>query len=348
LSDDHGYHHGPHDWSHGAPHNSWAPIVISIGSGVFLFFFAKAFTMNEGMNGYIYDSAPLPLAIAGLAIIFAGLISWWKQDFSFDGSYEPQATHGSAPFSNVDIRKVGMWVFLMSEMMIFSSLFSTYIRYRTSIVSCYSLEGTVVEPGTACWLPASYFIAKGGEHANSTLGFMPDALVPGAINTFALIISSYTIVMALKTAKRTDLEHAERSIKVRNYLGATFCLATLFLVMKMVEWFIGFHIGPFEAPSLLSDQFTIHNDAYTYNYGHGAEAGAMTVDIRMAASAFYLTTGTHGVHVFAGIVGLGYMVVKAHKGGYGPGNAVSIEYFGLYWHFVDLAWVAVFPAFYLY
>jgi len=177
---------------------------------------------------------------------------------------------------------------------------------------------------------------------------MPDALVPGAINTFALIISSYTIVMALKTAKRTDLEHAERSIKVRNYLGATFCLATLFLVMKMIEWFIGFHIGPFEAPSLLSDQFTIHNDAYTYNYGHGAEAGAMTVDIRMAASAFYLTTGTHGVHVFAGIVGLGYMVVKAHKGGYGPGNAVSIEYFGLYWHFVDLAWVAVFPAFYLY
>ena len=69
MSDDHGYHHGPHDWSHGAPHNSWAPIVISIGSGVFLFFFAKAFTMNEGMNGYIYDSAPLPLAIAGLAAV---------------------------------------------------------------------------------------------------------------------------------------------------------------------------------------------------------------------------------------------------------------------------------------
>ena len=56
MSDDHGYHHGPHDWSHGAPHNSWAPLIMSIGAGLFLFGFAKTFTMNDGMNGYIFDS----------------------------------------------------------------------------------------------------------------------------------------------------------------------------------------------------------------------------------------------------------------------------------------------------
>ena len=61
-----------------------------------------------------------------------------------------------------------------------------------------------------------------------------------------------------------------------------------------------------------------------------------------------MTTGTHGVHVFGGMVALAYMVLKAFRGGYTPENAVSIEYFGLYWHFVDLVWVLVFPAFYLY
>ena len=54
------------------------------------------------------------------------------------------------------------------------------------------------------------------------------------------------------------------------------------------------------------------------------------------------------MHVFGGMVALAYMVLKAFRGGYTPENAVSIEYFGLYWHFVDLVWVLVFPAFYLY
>jgi heme/copper-type cytochrome/quinol oxidase subunit 3 len=74
----------------------------------------------------------------------------------------------------------------------------------------------------------------------------------------------------------------------------------------------------------------------------------MLADIRVSSSTFYVTTGTHGAHVFIGIIGLTYMTWKAWTGGYTPQNAVSIEYFGLYWHFVDLIWVIVFPFFYLY
>jgi cytochrome c oxidase subunit I+III len=74
----------------------------------------------------------------------------------------------------------------------------------------------------------------------------------------------------------------------------------------------------------------------------------MLADIRVSASTFYVTTGTHGLHVALGIIGLTYMTFKAWTGGYTPDNAVSIEYFGLYWHFVDLVWVLVFPFFYLY
>jgi len=374
--DDHDHQHshwGPHDWTHGhggPPHNSWAPLMLAFGASFFLLGFTKVFTQSWDDNAdiwtYAIHSSEIGLLIAGLAIFFAGITVFWRQDWSHDSSYEAKSE--GAPFRTIDIRKVAVWMFLMSEMMVFTSLFSTYLRYRTGIDNCETLYASgVFTEGQQCWLPASYFIAEGGyhqEHAHAALGFMPDTLIPGAINTFALIISSYTIVLALKTAKDASLSDAERNSKIGKYLLATLALATLFLVFKMVEWFIGFEIGHgedalFHSPSLLADGFTIHASEYTYchewdHHGGADHAGACAAgssaifDIRMAASTFYVTTGTHGVHVFGGMVALFYMVIKAFRGGYTPQNAVSIEYFGLYWHFVDLVWVLVFPAFYLY
>ncbi|HJM67275.1 MAG TPA: cytochrome c oxidase subunit 3 [Candidatus Thalassarchaeaceae archaeon] len=376
--DDHHDHHqhshwGPHDWTHGhggAPHNSWAPLMMAFGASFFLLGFTKVFTQtwDDGADIWTYaiHSSQIGILIAGLAIFFAGITVFWRQDWSHDGSYEAKSE--GTPFRTIDIRKVALWMFLMSEMMVFSSLFSTYLRYRTGFDNCETLFASgVFTEGQSCWLPASYFIAEGGyhqEHAHAALGFMPDTLIPGAINTFALIISSYTIVLALKTAKDASLSDAERNSKVGKYLLTTLGLATLFLIFKMVEWFIGFEIGHgedalFHSPSLLADGFTIHASEYTYchewdHHGGADHAGACAAgssaifDIRMAASTFYVTTGTHGVHVLGGMVALFYMVIKAFRGGYTPQNAVSIEYFGLYWHFVDLVWVLVFPAFYLY
>ena len=379
--DDHHHDHqhshwGPHDWDHGhggAPHNSWAPIMIAFGSSLFLLGFTKVFTQTwddeADLWTYAIHSSQIGLLIAGLAIFSAGITVFWRQDWSHSGSFEPKAV--GTPFRTIDIRKVAIWMFLMSEMMVFSSLFSTYIRYRTGFDNCQDLFESSIEPGSTvileagqqCWLPASYFIAEGGYHqsnAHAALGFMPDTLIPGAINTFALIVSSYTIVLALKTAKDSSLSDAERNSKVGKYLSITLFLATLFLTFKLVEWFVGFEIGDkgdwyhFYAPSLSADHFTIHESEYTYCHLYDEAAHACTpgneaiFDIRMSASTFYVTTGTHGVHVFGGMVALAYMVLKAFRGGYTPQNAVSIEYFGLYWHFVDLVWVLVFPAFYLY
>ena len=99
-----------------------------------------------------------------------------------------------APFQNIDIRKVAMWMFLMSEMMVFTALFSTYMRYRLGIPNCKTVfhSGEWVE-GTAvtCFEPAGHLIASSWFH-----------IAPGAINTFALIVSSFTIVQALRYAKR--------------------------------------------------------------------------------------------------------------------------------------------------
>jgi len=356
-------YHDDHDGWH-TPHNSWAPILMAFGASFFLLGFTKVFTQTWEGDAWSYaiHSGEVWGLIAGLAIFFAGIVVFWRQDWDHDGSYEPKSV--GTPFRSIDVRKVAVWMFLMSEMMVFSSLFSTYIRYRTGIPNCetlYNSAGGLAE-GTACWLPASYFIAEGGWHqetAHAALGFMPDTLIPGAINTFALIVSSYTVVLALKTAKNKSLSDAERNRKVGVYLLCTLMLATLFLMFKMIEWFIGFEIGSgedaiFYSPSLFADGFTIHASDYEYTVCHAWEGHTCVdkdvtkIDVRMAASTFYVTTGTHGLHVFGGMVALVYMVIKAFSGGYTPANAVSIEYFGLYWHFVDLVWVLVFPAFYLY
>jgi len=341
---------GPHDWSHGAPHNSWAPIIMSAGIAMFLFTLAGAFQWGE-----FSDAGHIPLVGASLSVIVLGLLVWWRQDISFDGSYEPKAT--GAPFQNIDIRKVAMWVFLMSEMMVFTSLFSTYIRYRLGIESCAEVfeSGNWVEGDpVTCFEPASHLIASSWFH-----------LAPGAINTFALIISSFTVVQALRYAKMEDIDENLRKRKVTRYLGATWLLAVLFLTLKMIEWFIGFPLpGPLAdlnhghstIEPLYAEGYLINADSYQhhdYNTAHHPLEGhsdhaQMMANIQVSATTFYVTTGTHGAHVFGGIIGLTYMTFKASRGGYTPNNAVSIEYFGLYWHFVDLVWVLVFPFFYLY
>jgi len=358
LSGEHGHEHhiepwGPHDWSHGAPHNSFAPLVMSVGFGVFLYAFANIFVMGE-----LADIGALSGVMLGLIIITMGIFIWWRQDSSFDGVYEPKGV--GAPFRGIDLRKVAMWIFLMSEMMVFTSLFSTYIRYRLGIPNCGDLYEELTSSGTLvsgevynCFEPASHLIASSWFH-----------LAPGAVNTFALIISSFTIVLALKTAKMGDKKYAKkydvkmedvqmaRSRRVGVYLGSTLFLATLFLTLKMVEWFVGFPTpGPLadlnhghdHIASLYEEGYTIHASNYHHHDYHD-----FTADIRVSASTFFVTTGTHGVHVFAGMVVLCYLTFKAFRGGYQPDNAVSIEYFGLYWHFVDLVWVLVFPFFYLF
>ena len=132
--------------------------------------------------------------------------------FGMNGEvFEPKSA--GTPFQNIDIRKVAMWMFLMSEMMVFTSLFSTYMRYRFGIPNCQTVfeSGEWVE-GTSvtCFEPAGHLIASSWFH-----------IAPGAINTFALIISSFTIVQALRYAKKKDIDEDVRRRKVTRYLGTT-------------------------------------------------------------------------------------------------------------------------------
>lgn len=175
--------------------------------------------------------------------------------------------------------KLGIWLFLASEVMLFGALFSSYIILRTGSPSWPHGELSV-------WL--------------------------GAFNTVLLISSSVTMVMAWATLKLNDWG------KHRVYLILTLVLAGAFLVNKYFEYSDHFRRG--ELPS--------HSTFL---------------------AIYYTLTGLHGLHILGGMIVMLYLI--------GPGARLwkrnpeqftnRIEYTGLYWHFVDLVWIFLFPVLYL-
>jgi cytochrome c oxidase subunit 3 len=183
------------------------------------------------------------------------------------------------PDSGLANGKLGIWLFLASEVMLFGALFSTYILLRVGAVE---------------W-----------PHGELSIKL-------GAINTVILICSSVTMVMAWASLKLNNFA------KGRLYLSITILLAAVFLVNKYFEY--AEHLSRGEGPwhsTFLAIYFTL--------------------------------TGLHGLHIIGGIVVMLYLL--------GPGAGLwktnqeqyvnRIEYTGLYWHFVDLVWIFLFPVLYL-
>ncbi len=322
----HDEHHGHDEHEH---HGSASPIIFAFGCLLFLLGFPD---FADGLHGLMMGSSKgtigdLSVSMIGLTVVTIGIANWWREDLPFNGYGEQIAT--SDPFAGQHIRKAGIWVFLMSEIMVFATFFSSYLRMRTEWCTkwAYDEGKCTLESGETLAMTASDYLRPGGAKLDKFGESVGDfwTMLPGAVNTFALIISSYTIVLALKIAKSHDYKVPRgflgklmptKKAAIRNYLIITLALGTMFIVLKLVEW-----------SHLIAEGFTI-----------GTEQG----------SIFYVATGAHGVHVFAGLLIMLYMIFKADTVEWDEENAQGIEYFGLYWHFVDLAWVVIFPAFYLY
>ena len=326
ADEEHDEHHGHDEHEH---HGSASPIIFSLGCLLFLLGFPD---FADGLHGLMMGSAKgtigdMSISMIGLTVVTVGVANWWREDLPFNGYGEQLAT--SDPFAGQHIRKAGIWVFLMSEVMVFATFFSSYLRMRTEWCTKWALDDgkCSLETGESVVLTASDYLRPSGAKLDKFGESVGDfwTMLPGAVTTFALIISSYTIVLALKVAKSHDYKVPSgplgnlmptKKAAIRNYLIITLALGTMFIVLKLVEW-----------SHLIAEGFTI-----------GTEQG----------SIFYVATGAHGVHVFAGLLVMLYMIFKADTVEWNEENAQGIEYFGLYWHFVDLAWVVIFPAFYLY
>ncbi len=177
--------------------------------------------------------------------------------------------------------KLGIWLFLASEVMLFGALFSTYVLLRIG-ASEWPLGSTVLN-------------------------------VPiGAFNTVVLIASSVTMVLSWAALKEKKLK------KFRLYIGLTIFLALLFLVVKGFEY---------------NAKFSHHMYPATNTY----------------LAIYFTLTGLHALHIIGGVIVNSYF--------WGPGIKMwesdperftnRIEVAGLYWHFVDLVWIFLFPVLYL-
>jgi heme/copper-type cytochrome/quinol oxidase subunit 3 len=177
--------------------------------------------------------------------------------------------------------KLGIWLFVASEVMLFGSLFSSYALLRT---------------GAPSWPDQSSIVN-----------------VPLAtLNTLILISSSVTMVMAWTSLKARQLA------RYRAYMGSTLMLGGAFLVVKAVE--------------------------YSEKISHGLVPATNNF-----LALYFTMTGLHAVHVIAGMVVNAYLL--------GPGvrmwqsDAVRftnrVEVAGIYWHFVDVVWIFLFPVLYL-
>ena len=123
--DDHHHHGDDHEEHHG----SASPILMAAGIMFFMIGFPGFVNTCKSLLGLDYQAemGDFGMSVAGAAIMIIGIGNWWNEDLK--GHHEQIAT--SAPFKGQDIRKAGMWIFLISETMVFASFFSSYLRMRT-------------------------------------------------------------------------------------------------------------------------------------------------------------------------------------------------------------------------
>ena len=137
------------------------------------------------------------------------------------------------------------------------------------------------------------------------------------LNTFILICSSLTMVEALAAIERGDTR------RLRMFLLATFLLGVTFLSIQAYEY-----VKLYFTEGLMF---------------MGAPGGVNP----LYGSTFYLQTGVHGAHVTGGVLAMAYATLKAFKGRFTKENHEAVELVGLYWHFVDVAWIFLFTIVYL-
>ncbi len=188
---------------------------------------------------------------------------------------------------------LGMWLFLVTELMFFGGLFAAYAIYRTLYPS--------------------------GFHAGS---HMLDVKL-GAINTVILLLSSFTMALAVHAAQIGN----RRGLIF--FLVVTMLLGCAFFGVKGIEWhhkYVEHHIpGP----------------------NFRAEGFQDPRSLQLFFVVYFCMTGLHALHVLIGVGVMLWLAVRAARGHFSSEWYTPVELGGLYWHFVDIVWIYLFPLLYL-
>ncbi len=187
---------------------------------------------------------------------------------------------------------LGMWIFLVTEVMFFGGLLMAYLLYRV-------------------WYPEAW-----------SEGSLELDILLGGVNTVVLIASSLTMALAVRSAQTGAQRATVRWLLVTMALGLTF------LVIKAFEY---------EHKWALNH---IPGSNFVFEGPHAAQ-------VEIFLSLYFALTGLHALHMVIGFVLLSVIAWMAHRKRFTPEWYTPVEMSGLYWHFVDIVWIFLFPLLYL-
>ncbi len=186
---------------------------------------------------------------------------------------------------------LGMWVFLVTEIMFFGGLIAGYVVYRTRYPHAWT---------------------EGSHHLDIRLG---------AFNTAVLIASSLTMALAVYYGQRG------RRRTLIAFLLLTMLLGSVFLGVKVIEYSHKYHEG------LVPGRLFTHQGTDSH--------------LQLFFSFYFSMTGMHALHMVIGIGLLSVLVGMAYRNKFSVEYNSPVEISGLYWHFVDIVWIFLFPLLYL-
>jgi cytochrome c oxidase subunit 3 len=209
---------------------------------------------------------------------------------------------------------LGMWVFLVTEIMFFGGMFLAYTLYRSKFPQAF---------------------ASASNHLDIALG---------AVNTGVLILSSFTMALAVY-----GTQVGRRKLQIF-CLSVTIVLGLTFLGIKAVEYYDKYVDNLI--PGTLIPGHPFHPEVQTPDTPFDEHklvllSGARVENVEMFYWIYFAMTGMHAVHMIIGVGLLSVLLYFSLKGRYDPEYHSPIEVTGLYWHFVDIVWIYLFPLLYL-
>ncbi len=205
----------------------------------------------------------------------------------------------------------GMWLFLLTEIMFFGGLFFAYLLYRN-------------------WYNPAFVV---GSHQLS--------ITLGAINTAVLITSGFFMALGVWAAE------VGKTKALVWYLILTSVFGVAFLGIKAVEYH-----EKWEKQHIPGLRFSIADFVHPEKGSDGRPTDKpLPVDMAEKTQIFFFLyfamTGMHALHMIIGLGLLVWLILRARTGEFSTGYVAPIENFGLYWHFVDIVWIFLFPLLYL-
>ena len=209
---------------------------------------------------------------------------------------------------------LGMWVFLVTEIMFFGGMFLAYTLYRRVY-------------------PQSFAVAS--NHLNIWLG---------AVNTIILICSSFTMALAVYCT-----QVGKRQLQII-FLIVTMVFGAGFLGIKAVEYhekYVDNLIPGRLIPSRPFNPAVNQEGAPHDEHKLTLIAGAAVKQVELFYWIYFAMTGMHALHMIIGLGIMSFLLYFSIRGHYGPEYHNPVEISGLYWHFVDIVWIFLFPLLYL-